>query len=99
MDNLDPEKIARYTEADILRLMQDCCIIRNRRKIESAIANARAFLSMQEKGAGFSDWLWNWVDGKPIINHWERLSEIPAQTALSEKISKRKHWSKKVSAL
>ncbi|MCA1949408.1 MAG: DNA-3-methyladenine glycosylase I [Treponema sp.] len=88
MDNLDPEKIARYTEADILRLMQDSRIIRNRRKIESAIANARAFLAMQEKGAGFSDWLWNWVDGQPIINHWEKLSEIPAQTALSEKISK-----------
>ncbi len=88
MDGLDPEKIARYTEADILRLIQDSRIIRNRRKIESAIANARAFLAMQGKGIGFSDWLWNWVDGKPIINHWERLSEIPAQTPLSEKISK-----------
>lgn len=88
MDNLDPEKVARYTEADILKLMQDSRIIRNRRKIESAIANARAFLAMQEKGPGFSDWLWNWVDGQPIINHWETLSEIPAQTVLSEKISK-----------
>lgn len=43
---------------------------------------------MQEKGAGFSDWLWDWVDGQPIINHWKKLSEIPAQTALSGKISK-----------
>ncbi|WP_304222068.1 DNA-3-methyladenine glycosylase I [Gracilinema caldarium] len=88
MDNLDPDKIARYTDVDILRLMQDGRIIRNRRKIESAITNARAFLTMQEKGVTFSHWLWNWVDGQPIINHWERLFEIPAQTALSEKISK-----------
>jgi DNA-3-methyladenine glycosylase I len=87
-DGMDPEKIARYTEKDIKRLMLDSRIIRNRRKIESAIENAKAYLAMTEKEGSFSRWLWNWVDGKPIINHWRTLAEIPVSTELSENISR-----------
>jgi DNA-3-methyladenine glycosylase I len=86
-DGMDPEVVARYTERDITRLMQDTRIIRNRRKIESAIGNARAFLRMMEGPVSFSKWLWNWVDGEPIINHFKTVKEIPAVTPLSEAIS------------
>jgi DNA-3-methyladenine glycosylase I len=86
-DGMDSEVIARYTERDITRLMQDTRIIRNRRKIESAIGNARAFLEMMEGPVSFSKWLWNWVDGEPIVNHFASMKEIPAVTPLSEAIS------------
>jgi DNA-3-methyladenine glycosylase I len=87
-DNMQAELIARYTERDIARLMNDTRIIRNRRKIESAIGNARVYLKMMEGPVSFSKWLWNWVDGKPVINHFKTLGEIPASVPLSENISK-----------
>jgi DNA-3-methyladenine glycosylase I len=87
-DNMQAELIARYTERDIARLMNDTRIIRNRRKIESAIGNARAYLKMMEGPVSFSKWLWNWVDGEPVINHFKTLGEIPAFVPLSENISK-----------
>jgi DNA-3-methyladenine glycosylase I len=87
-DGMDPECMARYNDKDILRFMQDIRIIRNRRKIKSAIENAQAYLRMMEGPVSFSKWLWNWVDGEPIVNHFKTLSEIPASTDLSEKISK-----------
>jgi DNA-3-methyladenine glycosylase I len=87
-EGLDPEKMARYGEGDITRLMGDSRIIRNRRKISSAIENARAYLAMMEGPKSFSKWLWNWVDGEPVINHFKTLGEIPASTALSENISR-----------
>ncbi|MDR1105536.1 MAG: DNA-3-methyladenine glycosylase I [Treponema sp.] len=86
-DSFDPEKIARYTRRDINRLMGDQGIIRNRRKIESAIENARAYLKMTEGSVSFSKWLWNWVDGEPLVNHFKTAAEIPASTELSERIS------------
>ncbi|MDR0602361.1 MAG: DNA-3-methyladenine glycosylase I [Treponema sp.] len=86
-DSFDPEKIARYTRRDINRLMGDKGIIRNRRKIESAIENAKAYLKMTEGPVSFSKWLWDWVDGEPVINHFRTMAEIPASTELSEKIS------------
>jgi DNA-3-methyladenine glycosylase I len=86
-DGMDPEKIARYTEKDITRLMENPDIIRNRRKIESAVQNARAYLGIMDGGQSFSRWLWNWVDGEPIINHRKSLGEIPPSTELSERIS------------
>ncbi len=88
MDNLEPQKIARYSEKIILSLLNNPGIIRNRRKIESAIQNARAFLSLQETNKSFAFWLWNFVDGKPIHNQWRTVSEIPAHSPLSEVISK-----------
>ena len=87
-DGFDPEKIARYGKKDEARLLNDPRIIRNRLKISSAIGNARAYCEMKETGEDLSKWLWKWVDGKPIVNHWKTLAEIPASTELSEKISK-----------
>ena len=87
-DGFDPEKIARYGEKDTMRLLSDTRIIRNKLKVHSAITNARAYCEMEEQGVGFSKWLWNWVDGKPIINHWKTLAEVPASTELSESISR-----------
>lgn len=88
LDGLDPEKLACYTEQDIYRLLQDGRIIRNRRKLESAIQNARAFLAMKDQGINFSDWLWAWVEGTPIQNQWRSISEVPTFTPLSEIISR-----------
>ncbi|MDR0524389.1 MAG: DNA-3-methyladenine glycosylase I, partial [Spirochaetaceae bacterium] len=84
---LDPEKIAGYGEKDVARLMGDAGIIRNKRKILSAIENARGYLALME-GPGFSSWLWDWVDGKPIIHRYKTLAEIPASTELSARISR-----------
>ena len=80
--------MARYTEKDIERLLKDSGIIRNKLKIRSAIENAKAYCKMEEEGESLGKWLWNWVDGKPIVNHWKTLAEIPASTELSEKISR-----------
>ena len=87
-DGFDPEKMARYGEKDIARLLKDTRIIRNRLKIRSAIENAKAYCKMEDAGEKFGKWLWEKVDGKPIVNHWKTLEEIPASTELSEKISK-----------
>jgi len=87
-DGFDTEKMARYGEKDIERLLKDERIIRNKLKIRSAIGNARACLKMEESGENFSKWLWNFVDGKPLVNHWKTLADIPVSTGLSEKISR-----------
>jgi DNA-3-methyladenine glycosylase I len=87
-DGMDPEKIARYGKKDIARLLEDQRIIRNHRKIVSAIENARAYLTMMDGPLSFSAWLWDHVDGKPVINHFDSLSQIPASTPLSETLSK-----------
>ena len=85
---MDPEAIAAYGEKDIQRLMENERIIRNRLKIESAIKNARAYLAMRDQGHDFSLWLWEWVEGKPIVNHYKTMKEIPSSTPLSTQISK-----------
>ncbi|MDR0568144.1 MAG: DNA-3-methyladenine glycosylase I [Spirochaetaceae bacterium] len=84
---MDPEKIARYGDKDVARLMGNPGIIRNKRKILSAIGNARAYLALME-GPGFSRWLWDWVEGKPLIGYYKTLPEIPSFTDLSARISK-----------
>jgi DNA-3-methyladenine glycosylase I len=86
-DNMDVKKIARYGEKDVNRLMGNAGIIRNRRKILSAISNARAYLAITEERGSFSKWLWDWVDGEPIVNRIKTMSDIPVNTALSDKIS------------
>jgi DNA-3-methyladenine glycosylase I len=86
--NFNPADVANYNETNVEELMQDTGIIRNRKKIESAISNARAFLKIQEEFGSFSNYMWNFVGGKSIVNHFEKLSEIPAKTELSELISK-----------
>ena len=87
-DLFDPEKMARYGEKDFSRLLKDERIIRNRLKIKSAINNAKAYCNMKDAGEDLSKWLWNFVDGKPIVNRRKTIAEIPASTELSEKISK-----------
>jgi len=93
-DGFDPAKIARYDQRHVARLLGDAGIVRNRRKIESAITNARKFLGVQEKfggageNGGFSTYLWRFVDGKPVHNAWRDQSELPAQTPLSVALSK-----------
>jgi DNA-3-methyladenine glycosylase I len=87
-DGMNPEIIACYGEKDIERLLNDRTIIRNRRKIESAIENARAYVAMRDQGHDFSSWLWDWVDGKQIVNHYSSMKEIPSHTPLSTQISK-----------
>jgi DNA-3-methyladenine glycosylase I len=87
-DGMDPEKIARYTGKDIERCLKDIRIIRNRRKVVSAVENARAFCTMMDGPVSFSKWLWNWVDGEPIVHHYKTMKEIPAVTDLSDRVSK-----------
>lgn len=87
-DNFDAERIARYTDADVARLMADAGIVRNRLKIESTIANARAALGLRESGGGLDGYFWNFVDGRPIVNAPANLSQVPASTPLSDTISK-----------
>ena len=87
-DGFDPEKMARYGDKDKIRLLKDERIIRNRLKIHSAIENAKVYCNMKEAGEDLSKWLWKFVDGKPIVNHWTDISQIPATTDLSLKISK-----------
>jgi DNA-3-methyladenine glycosylase I len=86
--DFDAEKMAVMGEGDILNLMSNSGIIRNRKKIESAIQNARAYLKMQEDGIDFSDFLWSFFAGQPIINKPLNLSEVAAQTPESEAMSK-----------
>lgn len=83
-----PEKIARYTSKKVAALMQDEGIVRNRMKIEGTIASARAWLQIMETGAGFGPYLWDFVEGKPIVNRYHALAEIPPETELSRTISK-----------
>jgi DNA-3-methyladenine glycosylase I len=84
----NPEKIARYSEKKIQRLKLDAGIIRNDLKIRSAITNAQCYLELCNEKDSLSNYLWNFVDGKPIKNHWQSMKEIPANTTLSDTISK-----------
>ena len=87
-DGFDPAKVARYSDAKLARLLKDSRIIRNRLKMFSARRNAQAFLAVQEEWGSFSDYIWHFVDGKPIQNRWRTLAEVPARTDLSDRISK-----------
>ena len=87
-DDFNPEKIARYRPAKIERLMQDAGIIRNRAKIEGAVRSARAWLDVMEKGPGFSKLLWNFVDGRPKVNRYRSMRQVPAETAISRAMAK-----------
>lgn len=86
--NFDPQVVAGFDEADIDRLLADTAIIRNRAKIRSSIVNAQAFLKMQEEFGSFNQYLWNFVDGHQIVNDWDELGQMPAETELSRTISK-----------
>ena len=87
-DHFDYHKIALYPETKIQELMLDSGIIRNQLKIRSAVANAQAFLKVQEEFGSFSKYIWDFVNGKPIDNNWQSMAELPATTPLSDAISK-----------
>jgi DNA-3-methyladenine glycosylase I len=87
-DGFDPERIARYTPKRVEKLMQDAGIVRNRMKIEGAVLSARSYLEVMEKGPGFSRLLWDFLDGKPKVNHFRSTAQVPAETALSRRMSK-----------
>jgi len=86
--DFDPAKVARFTEKRQEKLMTNPAIVRNRLKIASSVSNARAFLDVQDEFGSFDSYIWRFVDGKPIVNSFKSLSEIPATTALSDRISK-----------
>ena len=86
--SFDPVRVAAFGEADVARLLADPGIVRNRAKVASAIANARAFLAVQEAFGSFAAFQWDFVDGQPVINHWRSLSEVPACTEVSDRFSK-----------
>ncbi len=87
-DGFDPEKIARYDEQKIAELLQNPGIVRNRLKVQSAVKNAQGFLQIMEEHGSFSDYLWQFVDGRPIQNPWRTLADFPAETAESQAMSK-----------
>jgi len=84
----DASTIAGYDQKEIERLMQDAGIVRNRLKIEATIKNARSFLQLCEEFNSFANYLWRFVDGKPLINAWQDHSAIPANTQISDQLSK-----------
>lgn len=87
-DGFDVQRIANYTDDDIERLMADAGIVRNRLKIESTIKNARGFIAIQQEFGSFDAYVWAFVNGKPLQNRFQSLSEIPANTDISDRMSK-----------
>ena len=87
-DGFDVEKVACYDGIKISALLNDPGIVRNQLKIGSAVTNAQVFLNIQEEWGRFSDFIWSFVDGRPIQNAWRSLAEIPAKTPLAEALSK-----------
>jgi len=87
-DNFDIERIARYDEADVARLLADAGIVRNRLKINAAIGNARASLQVQAEFGSLDEYFWRFVDGQPVRNAWRNLAEVPAHTPVSDAMSR-----------
>ncbi|GFH62987.1 MAG: DNA-3-methyladenine glycosylase 1 [Candidatus Desulfovibrio kirbyi] len=84
----DPEPVARFTDRDVDRLMANASIVRNRKKIDSAIGNAKIFLDIAAKHGSFCRWFWGFVGGKPIQNAWKDMREVPPTTPLSDAVAK-----------
>ncbi len=87
-DEFRPEKIARYGARDVRRLLRNEGIVRNRLKIAATITNAKSFLAVQKEFGTFDAYLWSFVGGKPIQNHWRKLADVPARTAESDAMSR-----------
>ena len=87
-DGFDAQKIARYSDKKLDKLLQDPKIIRNRLKVYGARKNARAFLDVQEEHGSFADYIWAFVDNEPIQNQWNSLAEVPATSPVSDALSK-----------
>ncbi|MFB3058244.1 MAG: DNA-3-methyladenine glycosylase I [Gammaproteobacteria bacterium] len=87
-DRFDAEKIANYDPAKIASLLADPGIVRNKLKVNGFVKNARAYLDMLDQGLSLDSYLWNYVDGVPVQNHWRSMGQIPANTAVSDAMSK-----------
>ena len=87
-DDFDPRAIAEYGQGRVDQLLLDPGIVRNRRKVESCVQNARQFLKVQEEWGSFSEYLWEFVGGQPVVNLWTRMEQVPANTNLSDRLSK-----------
>ncbi len=87
-DGFNPEKVANYDDKKIQALLNDAGIIRNKLKINSAVRNAKVFLKIQQEFGSFDAYIWGFVAGKPVINHFKSTEDVPAKTALSDRISK-----------
>ena len=87
-DGFDAQLVAEYDEERIQKMLLDPGIIRNRKKIESSVNNAQKFLEIQAQHGSFSSYIWGFVDGKQVVNHYQELSRIPATTSLSDALSK-----------
>ena len=87
-DGFDVEKVAKYGDKKRLELLQNAGIIRNRLKVASAITNAQQFIRLQEEHGSFGAYAWSFVDGKPRVNHWLTIKDVPATTAQSDAFSK-----------
>lgn len=87
-DNFDPEKIACYSNKKIEKLLKNPGIIRNRLKVESSVINAKAYLKVFEEWDSFSDYIWHFVEGKPVYNNWKSIAKVPATTSISDCMSK-----------
>ena len=87
-DGFDPQRIAAYDAAKVAALLADPGIVRNRAKVAATIGNAKALLALQARGERFDDFLWQFVGGTPVGNHWQSLAEVPARTAESDAMSK-----------
>jgi DNA-3-methyladenine glycosylase I len=87
-NRFDPGKVARYDDAKIAELLEDSGIVRNRLKIGAAVRNAQAFLAVRKEFRSFDNYVWQFVDGKPLKNHWRRMEDLPARTEQSDAMSK-----------
>jgi len=87
-DNFDPQVVANYDEAKIESLLQNAGIIRNRLKVRSAVTNAQSFLTIQQEYGTFDTFIWQFVGGEPMINHWLHLDDIPTETGAARMMSK-----------
>jgi DNA-3-methyladenine glycosylase I len=87
-DGFDPEMVARYDGSRVRRILSDPGIIRNRLKVRSAVTNAKAFLSVQHEFGSFDSYVWRFVEGRPKVNRWRSLNQIPAKTKVAEEMSR-----------
>lgn len=87
-DNFNVDKVARYTEKRIEKLLQNPGIIRNRLKVKAAVSNAKVFLEVQKEFGSFDKYIWQFVNHKPIVNKWKKMSQIPATSKESDELSK-----------
>lgn len=86
--NFDPQKVAQFDEQKVQQLVNNKEIVRNELKIRAAINNAQKFIEIQKEVGSFSKYIWDFVDNTPIQNHWEKMSQVPAQTETSDRLSK-----------